>query len=101
VERYAANAAGTVFAPSGFGQSGGAARLVELTAYLREMSVSPDLVQIARNSGDPRPLSDADLRALRLGTKRATPEYMTDPVLCQGATPAPNCVERARAPALQ
>jgi hypothetical protein len=101
VERYAANAAGTVFAPSGLGQSGGAARLVELTAYLREMSVSPDLVQIARNSGDPRPLSDADLRALRLGTKRATPEYMTDPVLCQGASPAPNCVERARPPALQ
>ena len=91
VERYAAHAAGTFFAPpaSLFSVKKGGAPAGELEAYISEMTISPELLRIAGagTANKPVRLSAADLRILRLGTREGSPEFMTDPVSCRGRQP--------------
>jgi hypothetical protein len=103
VERYAINAVGTFFAPpeSLFSRKTGGPPAKLLEAYLNDMSISPDLLRLARagTAGKPVRLSTSDVRVLRLGTHQESPDFMADPVSCRGSNPAPNCVARVRPPA--
>jgi hypothetical protein len=101
-DRYAVNAAGTDFAPpeSLFSRKTAGAAVEEAEAYLREMSISPNLLRIARSGTSSKPvlLSAVDIRILRLGTETASPAFMVEPLLCRDSSGAPNCVVRAKVP---
>lgn len=101
-ERYPTLAAGTEFPPpeSLFSRKTGGAAVEEVETYLRDMSISPELLRLARTGTVNKPvrLSAADIRVFRLVTKQSSPDFMTDPVSCKGASPAPNCVARVSPP---
>lgn len=102
VQRYAALAAGSAFPPPASlvtAQRGKTAAAIA-EDYLREMSVSSDLLVKARRATAEKPLrfNPDDLWNLALGTKRGTPFFLTDLIACKGTSPLPNCIYRTASP---
>lgn len=102
VQRYAALAAGSAFAPpaslvTAQRDKTGAAIAED---YLREMSVSADLIAKARLATVEKPLrvNSEDLWKLGLGTRRGAPFFLADLVACKGTSPLPNCIYRTAPP---
>lgn len=67
-------------------------------AYLREMSVAVEALPGPGFTGLQAPvgLSFDQILTSGLGNRRSSPAYLADPFSCQGSTPLPNCVRRAK-----
>jgi hypothetical protein len=99
--RYSEVAAGTFFDPpdsiSTRHKSKTAAQLAE--EYLKEMSVSPNVLSLAR-TGDlskPAKLSEVDMRTLGFNTEKNSIKSFVGPDACPASAPLPNCVRRDKA----